>query len=157
MGKAFGFNYTVADATLKATLLDRYDHRDGTFVYGQASAAIPAYSIVKIDNNGQISLLDTTVSGDEPTMCGVSQVTLADDEYGWMWVCGGGVGKGIKVLALTLCATDVKLYTTGTAGAIDDSATDLIVGLTLVSTNAAGGTVATECFSPIPICTNCQD
>lgn len=157
MGKAFGFNYKVADATPKARLLDRYDHRDGTFVYVQAGAAIAIYDAVKIDNDGQAVLLTTAVSGTEPTSVGVAQVALADNEYGWVWVKGGGSGKGIKVNALTLCATDVKLYTTATGGAIDDTATDLILGLTLCSTNAAGATVATECYSPIEICTNCQD
>lgn len=153
----FGFNYKYADTEQKSELLDRFEHSDGEFVYVQANGAVAQYDIVKIDNDGQASALTTTISGAEPTACGVLQVALADNEYGWAWVKGGGSGKGIKVNALTLCATDVKLYTTATAGKVDDTATDLIQGLTLCSTNGTGGTVATECFSPIPICTNCQD
>ena len=152
-----GFNYKYADTEQKSELLDRFTHSDGEFVYVQANGAVAQYAIVKIDNDGQAAELTTTISGSEPTACGILQVALADNEYGWAWVKGGGSGKGIKVKALTLCATDVKLYTTATAGAIDDSATDLVQGLTLCSTNAAGGTVATECYSPIEICTNCQD
>jgi hypothetical protein len=132
--------------------------REGLFVYGQANGALTQYDAVKVDNDGQIVQLTTTVSGAEPTAAGATQQSgFSDNYYGWVWRgLGGGSGLGIKVNALTLCATDVKLYTTATAGAIDDSATDCIQGLTLVSTNAAGGTVATECYSSIPCATNSE-
>lgn len=141
-----GFNPSVTTTVAKFELLDRVANSKGEWIYVQANGAIPVYSMCKIDNDGQSRTLTTGIAGSEPIGAGVAQTAFADNEYGWIWVGrGGGLGKGIKVLALTLCATDVKLYTTGTAGSIDDSATTLIQGLTLVSTNAAGGTVATEC------------
>lgn len=155
----FGLQTGITHTTAKqANLLDRKGNSKGTWIYVQAAGAIDQYGIVKVDNDGQAAMLTTTISGAEPTLCGVAQVAFADNDYGWVWIGeGGGSGMGIKVLAATLCATDVKLYTHATAGIVDDTATDLIQGLTLVSTNAAGGTVATECFSPSILTTNCQD
>ena len=149
--------YLLIDTEQKRTLLDVEEHRDGKFVYAQAGAAIARGEICKIDNDGQAVLLTTTVSGSEPTACGIPQAALADKEYGWFWVKGGGLGKGIVVKALTLCAANVKIYTTATGGAVDDTATDLIQGLTICTTNALGTTELAEVFSPIEICTNCQD
>jgi len=155
---AHGLKTDVTGTSSKFALLERAANSKGEWVYVQANGAITQYAVVKIDNDGQAAMLTTAISGAEPTAVGIAQATFADDAYGWVWVGrGGGSGSGIKVLALTLCATDVKLYTTATSGAIDDTATDLIAGLTLVSTNAAGGTVATECYSPICLTTNAQD
>ncbi len=149
-------SYRVADAENKPTanLLDRGSNKLGEWVYGQANGAISQYSVVKIDNDGQLSQLTTAISGDEPTRVGIAQVALADNEYGWVWVgCGGGSGSGIKVTALANCAVDVKLYTTTTAGSIDDTATDLIVGLTIV-TAPGGSAAAVECYAPTYLYTN---
>lgn len=137
------------------------DSWGGKWKYVQAQGALSINSVGRVDNDGQLVPLTTALSGTEPTMVGIPQVAFADNAYGWVFVGpGGGVGSGIKVLARTLCATNVKLYTTDTAGPdtnVDDSATDLIAGLTLCTTNAAGGTVATECFAATTMCTNCQD
>lgn len=158
MGGEFGINYTKTSTVLKdAKLLDLAAHRDGKFVFVQANGAIDQYAAVKIDNDGQASMLTTAISGTEPTAVGVAQVAFADNEYGWVWVGeGGGSGKGIKVKVAASCATDVKLYTTATAGVLDDTATDLIQGLTIVSTDGGAGS-AIECYSPCRLFTNCQD
>jgi hypothetical protein len=154
-----GANYLTVDTSRKFDLLSSYydEKAEAEFVYVQASGAVGAFNAVKIDHDGTAVALTTTVSGAEPTRVGVAQVALASGQFGWVFVRGGGTGRGIKVNALTLCAADVKLYTTATAGAIDDAATDLIQGLVLVSTNAAGTTVATECHAVTYLTTNCQD
>lgn len=152
-----GFNPDVTTATGKFDLLSRAANEKGEWRYGKASAAIEQYTPVKISNDGDITILTTAESASEPTGAGVTQIAFAVNEYGWVWVgCGGGAGSGIKVKALTLCQNAVKIYTTADAsGAVDDTATDLIQGLSLISTNAAGGTVAMECYSPIFLTTNC--
>lgn len=134
------------------------DSQGGSWVYVQAGEAIDQYAACKVDKDFQLTQLTTAISGAEPTDVGIAQVAFANDEYGFVFEGpGGGDNSGIKVLALTLCATDVKLYTTATAGRIDDTATDLIAGLMLCSTNAAGGTVATECYAVQKLVTNAQD
>lgn len=132
------------------------DNQGGRWVYVQANGALTIHDAVKVDNDGQAVQLTTAVSGSEPTRVCVVQVAFADNEYGWAWNGpGGGVGKGIKVNALANCATDVKLYT-ATAGNVDDTATDLIQGLTLTATNG-GSTAAVECLAALPMVTNSQD
>lgn len=154
-----GANYLTVDTTQKFDLRASYydESAEAEFVYVQASGTIAAFDAVKIDHDGTAAALTTTISGAEPTRVGVAQVGLSTGQFGWVFVRGGGTGRGIKVNALTLCTADAKLYTTATAGAIDDTATDLIQGLVLVSTNAAGGTVATECHAVTYLTTNCQD
>lgn len=71
--------------------------------------------------------------------------SVAATQYGWVQVYGVSA-----VAALTLCVQNSLLYTTGTAGAVDDTSTVLISGLVLNSTNAAGGTVVTPCTLNYP-------
>ncbi len=71
--------------------------------------------------------------------------SVAATQYGWVQVYGVGA-----VAALTLCVQNTPLYTTGTAGALDDTATVLVNGIVLNSTNAAGGTVVTPCMLNYP-------
>lgn len=154
-----GGNYLTVDETQKFDLLSEYYDikAQAKFKYVKASGTVAAFDIVKIEKDGTVAGLTTTLSGAIPTAGGISQTGLTAGQYGWVFVKGGGTGKGIKVNALTLCAADVKLYTTATAGKVDDTATDLIQGLILVSTNGTGGTVATECYAVTDIVTNCQD
>lgn len=148
-------SYTTTD--LRGALLSKGSDAKGSWRYVQANGAISQYDAVKIDNDGQAFSITTTISGVEPTAVGIAQIAFADNDYGWVWIGeGGGSGRGIKVNVLADCAADVKLYTTATAGALDDTATDLIAGLTIVSTNG-GSTAAVECYSPIVLTTNCQD
>ncbi len=157
----FGIDFLHTSTTQEFGLGDLSWSKQGLFQYVQAGAALSAYAPIKVDTDGQAVGLTTAVSGSEPTAVGIVQVDFADNDYGWVFRgFGGGTGKGIKVLALTLCATDVKLYTTATAGpgfALDDTATDLVQNVMLVSTNAAGGTVATEVYAFGMMTTNCQD
>lgn len=138
-----------------------HDSGGGSWVYVQANGAITQYDAVKVDNDYQIVPITTAISGSEPTNVGLAQVAYADNEYGWVFEGpGGGVNSGIKVRALTLCATDVKLYTNATtAGTVDDTPTsmDLIQGLTIVATNSSGSTAAMEVFASTFLTTNAQD
>ena len=122
-----------------------------TFMYVKAASAITAFDIAKIDDDFTIASLTTTISGSEPTACGAAQIAFATNEYGWVAVKGR-----FKVNALTLCVADVKLYTTATAGAVDDTATDLIQGLKLLTT-VGGATAATEAYASTYMVTNGQD
>ena len=60
------------------------------------------------------------------------QVAFASGEYGWVAIAGkftGFVGAS--------CVQDVKLYTTATAGLVDDTATTLVSGVMLETTVSA--------------------
>jgi hypothetical protein len=125
---------------------------DGTeYMYVRADEALTQYSIVKIDDDHECSELTTAISGSEPTRCGVAQVAFADLEYGWVAISGS-----FSVRVLASCGADVKLYTTTTAGALDDTATDLVQGLKLTTANGTA-TAAVAAYSATRLCTNSQD
>ena len=147
---AQGLKTGVATTTAKFDLLERAANSKGEWVYARANlSSIPAYSLVKIDNDGLARTLTTGVAGTEPELIGIAQTTFADGDYGWFWVgSGGGLGKGIKVSVLVSCVTNVPLYTTTTAGYADDTATTLIRGLTIVISNPSAGADNIECFAP---------
>lgn len=86
------------------------------YIYVQADEAITQYDLVAIDENFQMSQLTATEAGDGWTI-GAAQVAFSDNELGWVAVKGhnlqGRVGAS--------CAADVALYTSGTAGVVDDA------------------------------------
>lgn len=152
-----GVNFDQADDAAEFRLGSvEVDGSTGThYVYVQADEDLAAYGACARDESFNAVELTTTVSGAVPTPVVIPQVALADGQYGWA-VCGPG--SAFLVLAKTLAALNVKLYTTGTAGEVDDEAsgTDLIEGLRLDATNAAGTTVATTATAATVLSTNTQ-
>ena len=110
---------------------------DGSnWVYVQAGAAITQYSWVAIDENYQ-AVMGTKALADAGHEVGFAQVAFSDNDMGWVCVNG----KNITARVLASCAADVQLYTSGTAGALDDTSASqtLIRGCVLVTaaTNTA--------------------
>lgn len=96
----------------------RVTGQDGQeYMYVHASAAIAQYDVVGISETFEAAPLSKAMA-DDGWMIGAAQVALADNDFGW--VCVKGVAE-INVLAS--CAPDVTLYTTGTAGSLDDNST----------------------------------
>lgn len=113
----------------------------------QAGAAITQYSWVAIDENFQ-AVMGTKALADAGHQVGFAQVAFTDNDFGWVCVHGPG---NINVRALASCAADVQLYTSGTAGALDDTSASqtLIRGVVLVA--AATNTASTrECIAVYP-------
>lgn len=133
---------TAGTTTDGANATFRLGHRvnasDGSaWLYVQAGAAITQYSWVAIDENYQ-AVMGTKALADAGHQVGFAQVAFADNDFGWVCVHGPG---NITVRALASCAADVQLYTTATAGALDDTSASqtLIRGCVLVAaaTNTA--------------------
>lgn len=160
VGRQTAINLETTSTSLGSQpLLTEVPANTGRFVKVKASSAIAQYDCVKIDDDGQAAPLDTTISGAEPTRCGVAQVAIASASYGWVWIgSGGGSGSGIKVTVAASCLKDVKLYTTAVAGTLDDdnTATDLIQGLKICTDDGGSGS-SIECYAADEIKTNCQD
>lgn len=114
---------------------------DGVYQYLKAAGTIAVGDFVKITSaagaftcvQGTTTLFPST----EPARGAVSILALTTGQYAWFFI-GPGL---ISVNVLVSCVQDVKLYTTATAGAVDDSATTLIPGLKLITT-LVGGAVA---------------
>jgi hypothetical protein len=143
LGVDLASTYTAtqfANGEAGAILGQRALGSDGnTYVFVLAAEAITQYAACRLLENGTVDMLTTTNSGAVPTTVVVPQVAIADASYGW------AVEKGVlfSVLAKTLCAADVKVYTHATAGHVDDTATDLIQGLRLNETVGGADAAAT--------------
>ena len=103
------------------------------FVKGNATIA--QYEYVKISGDGNFlitSMTTTTNPSTEPASVGCVQVSggFTSSLYGWVF---RGFGLHTGKFAAS-CVQDVKIYTTATAGVVDDSATTLIPGLKLITT-----------------------
>ena len=104
------------------------------YMYVKAGSAITQYQVVGIDEDYNAYPLTTAMAGDGWHI-GAAQVAFASGDYGWVAVRGSNVT--IKVLGA--CAADVALYTTSTAGSLDDTATSTLVkieGIVLVTAAA---------------------
>ena len=155
-----GYNLTSSDgSTPQFGLFDTINVSGATYAYFMADGAIDAYSACTVQNDFEAQEATTTTSGAKPTLVCVPQFNVADNEYFWapigpFFLREDGTTT-FKVLAALNCAGSVKLYTTATAGVVDDTATDLIAGLTLTETITTAE--AADCIAVQCLVTNCQD
>ena len=147
-----GINLMETDTALgEFSLLTLKPANDGNWYQKvQANGAISQYAFVKVDIDGQAVELTTAISGSEPTAVGCAQIAAADNDYFWV-ARGGGTFTGETAAAI---AVDVKIHTTATAGAVDDTGGDVIQGL--VALAATGGAANTTFFSPTLMTTNSE-
>lgn len=139
-----GVDLTQVDLTSTNDLGASFQASNGEYMYVKASAAVAQYALVKISSDGNFTVAEATTTTNpstEPAMCGIAQVAIASGSYGWVWR-----GKGIaRCKFAASCVQDVKIYTTGTAGVVDDSATTLVNGLKLITTIV--GASDSPCFA----------
>lgn len=103
----------------------------GVYQYVHANGAIAQYAAVKIDDDWETAEGTTTLlPSTEPAKVGAAQVAFADNDYGFVFV-GPGLAR-CKFAAS--CVQDVKIFTTATAGVLDDSSTTLVNGMKLITT-----------------------
>jgi len=109
----------------------------GVYMYVHANGAITQYDFVGIDENFEAASL-TTAMADDGWMIGAAQVAFADNDYGWVATKGSNINGAV----LASCAADVALYTSATAGSLDDATTttkiDGVVVVTALGTPAGG-------------------
>jgi hypothetical protein len=112
-----GSNLASTTTTQEQVLGTRRSGTDGTeWIYVQASGVISQYFAVGIDENYQAASLSNTTAAGSP-LVGFAQIAFADDDYGWIAL----KGSNISVRTRASCAADVLLYTTASAGRLDDT------------------------------------
>jgi hypothetical protein len=148
---AFGFNpkrtWTSSAATgYGAKLGDRGSDKTGEYIFVQADGAITQYDAVMIDPlTYKAKSITTTTAGSGAyasvgAQAGFAQVAAADTEQLWVWIGrGGGTGFGVKGRVAASYVANAKLYTTGTAGVLDDTATTAILGVIGLTTDSGSG------------------
>lgn len=146
LGVDFTATPTAADFDLGTTVLGS----DGTkWVYVKAGGAITQYDAVAIDEN-YAALALTKALADAGHAVGFAQVAFTSGDYGWVAV----EGSNIKVRVAISCAADVALYTTGTAGIVDDTSASQtkLTGAVVVAAGSASGVAAKELLISHRVC-----
>jgi hypothetical protein len=124
------------------------DHRGYEYIYVHANGAIDQYDFVVFDEAYEAYALTTALAIDHPSG-GVAQVAAADNDY--LWLLTRGVGE---VNALTSCAAEVQLYSSGTEGHLDDAdaSQHAIIGIRLSTAVGGGGADSVACYLDNPKC-----
>ena len=128
------FQPTLIDSEPMHTLGQRLQDDTGhEYCYVQANGAIDQYDVVVIETDGQAEAI-TTALADRALALGVASQAMADNEYGWVSIYGHG-----PVNVKASCAADVVLYTSATAGHLDDTSSSQIYldGIALTSARSA--------------------
>lgn len=132
---------------------NRVTMSDGEAIYIKAAAAITSGDVLLITMSTGSATGITTALTDAGTttagqLIGVAHTTLASGQHGW--ACLKGVPTdGINVAAS--CVRGSPLYTTTTAGRLDDTSTSshLILGIELTATATGAAVTAGICSNPV--------
>ena len=106
----------------------------GRYMFVHASGAVAQFDAVGISEAFETAPL-TKAMADDGWIVGFAQVAFADNDFGWVALSGADIGCNL----LISCASDVALYTSATAGSLDDesSANTGINGVVAVTTITA--------------------
>ena len=141
IGVALGSTDTSASFKLGTTVnLDD----GGQAVYVQAASAVAQYDAVAVLGDNTVVPVTTTNSANSKVI-GFAQVSIAAASYGWVQIGG----KPVVKLAAS-CNPAVPLYTTATAGTLDDAVVSggLVAGIVALTT--ASGATALTCVAGYP-------
>lgn len=129
-----GDKILAASTTARAGVGDKYCGADGKeYVYILASSAIAQYDVVGA-SEAYAGAPITKAMADDGWKVGVAPVAIASGSYGYIQV------KGVAdINVLASCAADAALYTSATAGSLDDDNTSQtkIDGIVLTTARAA--------------------
>jgi hypothetical protein len=116
----------------------------GQAVYVQASSDVAQYSAVSVRFDNTVVPITTTNSANSKVV-GFAQASIASAYYGWVQIGG----KPVVKLAAS-CLPAVPLYTTATAGTLDDAPVSggLVAGIVALTT--ASGATALTCVAGYP-------
>ena len=134
MGEHIIFDPTLVTAAPGHTLGMRAQDDNGEeFIYVQAGGSIAIRRVVVITEAFQAQTV-TAALGAIGDRCGVVPVAFADNEYGWVSIYGTG-----NIYTRASCAPNTRLYTSATAGTLDDTATSQEEIKNIYQTTAAVG------------------
>lgn len=133
-----GATLATADTAAKFTLGTIAPTTDGgEVVYCIASGAVSQYALCGINEDFDVYMMTTALSVQSDRL-GFPQVALAAGEYGWVHTRG----SNIKVRTKASAAADAQLWTTASAGVVDDATAASALKLDGMVLVAAAGTAA---------------
>lgn len=134
MTQLIGVSSTLRETRSTNGLLNIGQTPAAKWVYVKAGAAIAQYDCVAVDETGS-ALKITTANAATSVKVGVAAAAFAINEYGWVQIYGN-----CTVNVLASCATDAVLYTSATAGSLDDTSTSQVKIDNILLTATRGGT-----------------
>jgi hypothetical protein len=116
----------------------------GQAIYVQAASTVATYSAVSVLVDNTVVPLTTTNSAASKAV-GFAQVSIASAEYGWVQL-----GGKPRVLVAANCQPSVPLFTTATAGVLDDATVTagLVAGLVATTSTVTASNVT--CIAGYP-------
>jgi hypothetical protein len=118
MSPMLGVRFDLTHTEPQFTVGTRARSPDAEYAYVHASGAITAGDAVAIDEDWEAAALTKSLADVDHTI-GFAQIAFADNDYGWVALNG----RSINCRLASACAADVSLFTTGTAGVLDDIST----------------------------------
>jgi hypothetical protein len=141
IGVALGYTDTTAQFNVGTTVnLDD----GGQAVYVQAASTVSTYMAVSVRVDNTVVPLTTTNSANSKVI-GFAQTSIASAYYGWVQV-----GGKPRVNVLIACQPNVPLFTTATAGSLDDATVTAGLVAGLVATTSAASASAPTCVAGYP-------
>ena len=141
IGVALGYSDTTAQFNLGTTVnLDD----GGQAVYVKAASTVSTYMAVSVQVDNNVVPLTTTNSANSKAV-GFAQTSIASGSYGWVQL-----GGKPRVNVLIGCQPNVPLFTTATAGSLDDATVTAGLVAGLVATTSAASASAPTCVAGYP-------
>jgi hypothetical protein len=150
-GSRLGASFTTTGPTANARVGDVTDGNNGSrWMYVVAQSAITAGDTVKITASTFTAASITAALAVTAGFVGFAQVAFITSDFGWVMI----MGKPVLRLAAS-CADDVPLYTTDTAGVLDDATASLshhqVMGVQADNSASAGGITLVTAFASWPV------
>lgn len=114
------------------------DNNNNRYIFVQASGTVAQYDVVAIDSSNIAQAITKALADGGPDI-GVARQGLSSGSYGWAQVRGA-----VSVNVLATCSSSIALFTSGTAGKLDDTTTSQtkIAGVTILANNTTTLTAA---------------
>ncbi len=143
LGLNFSTKYTTAASIEWKLGQIESDNQGDHYQFVKATGALVIGSVYVIDKDFNVATgITQTVDDTAPVALGIPTQAFTSGEHGWVLV--GPFGNDTAVVKCSAsCAADALLYTTATAGELDDLATSAKVVVGLKLTTAVGGAAAT--------------
>ena len=146
-GSAIGVRFTLTDAVPQFPLGTVIKGNKGSvWVYVLAGAAITANTTVHI-NGSSVANMITAALAITAGQIGTVQNAISNSAYGWAAL----TGEGLTFSVGASCASSVPLYTTDTAGVLDDATASAshfqVQGVLITATNSGSASTVPGTFN----------
>ncbi len=124
-------------------------HDNKRFMFISASTSVTSFQVVAI-NSAFVVQPATSALASAGSRLGVAQNAISAGSWGWVQTRGN-----LTVNALSTCSSAVALYTSGTAGSVDDTSTSqvkiagLVILANITDAAATNAVAAVEMFTAL--------